>query len=91
MTDKLTTEPWEMKEDETGHFRIYGGDKLICTVGNAELPSEAQNEWRANANMILSAKDMAVALEKILKRMPDDEEIVFIAKYALAKARGSNA
>ncbi|MEZ2132736.1 MULTISPECIES: hypothetical protein [unclassified Sinorhizobium] len=69
METKHTPTPWRMDDDirfgETP--RVYGADKHICEVANAELPIDAQEEWIANAAFIVKACNSHEALIEALK------------------------
>jgi hypothetical protein len=96
---KHTSPPWASEHDETGHWRVYGGDKLVADVGNAENNMAADIEWKANAALIVRAvnahDDLVKALMECRIAMwadnPADgwKEIIEGADAALAKAEAA--
>ena len=72
---KHTPLPWSSEYDETGHWRVYGGNKLVADVGDAEVSVAADNEWKANAAFIVRAvnahEDLVRAINALLPFVDD--------------------
>lgn len=60
MSSEHTPGPWiaDTSRQHSGHARVDGTEKLICSVGNGESPDVAFGEWSANARLIAAAPDL---------------------------------